>query len=97
MVNPLCPDGTGVKIETMDGQLDLADVSWQLIDSRGRLVGICYAATGPDEFLATPAQALADWAEGRGVRVAQMVAQGYTVRAREHHASCDEYKTVMAS
>lgn len=96
MTNPLCPNGTGVKIETMDGLLDLADVSWQLVNSSGRICGLTVGATGPDDVTATPSQALSQFADTK-TEATQMARDGYTCRPREHHAACDEYMAQRAA
>lgn len=95
MLNPLCPNGTGVFIDTEDGRLDLADVDWLLTNSEGRIVGIAWAATGPDEFDATPASALRRFADSKR-DAERMKRDGYTCRPREHAAACDEYAAHQA-
>lgn len=86
--NPFHPDGTGVFIDTQDGRLDLADVSWLLVTPTGELHGVMSAAV--DELYATPDQALREFSDNRRV-FEKRKRDGYTCRAREHVAACHEY------
>lgn len=84
------PEGCGVSIATVDGTLDLSDVTWQAVAPCGCVSGLIVAAVG-DEFTVTPEQARERFFESSAER-ARDREQGFTYRPREHHTACEEAK-----
>lgn len=87
MPNNWYPEGAGVSISTIDGTLDLSDISWQTVASCGCVCGVRMAAVA-DELLVT-----SDQAAKNGVTAAehaQDVERGFTWRPREHRAAVEE-------
>lgn len=89
--NRLHPNGTGVLVVTPDGTLDLTDVSWQEIAPCGCVEGVHLAAAG-DELLTTPEQAGRAFTQNE-TQYQRYVEQGFTWRAREHRAACEDMNT----
>lgn len=89
MSNHWYPNGTGVTIQTEDGPLDLADVSWQIVRADGFIVSIGHAALPGGEFIASGDQFAHEVYAPK--KWEQLKREGYVARAQEHHASCAQY------
>lgn len=86
---------SGITIETIDGNLDLADVSWQMIAPCGCVSGV-HLAWLPEPYSSEPVvtkdQAARAFAETE-VERKRDEEQGFTFRARERRAAVDELQT----
>lgn len=89
MTNSFFPNGCGVLIETMDGTLDLSDISWQEVAPCGCICGVAMAAT-PNDLLVTAEQAGRHCSEAE---YARDVDRGFTWRPRAHRSAVDELAT----
>lgn len=84
------PEKTGVLVETPDGVLDLANVTWQKVASCGCVAGVAIAADGVD-LRATAEQAGRAFVES-AAEYKRDVERGFTFRPREHRAAVDELR-----
>lgn len=89
MGNTWHPNGCGVAIDTQDGHLDLADVTWQRVAPCGCVSGLTVAAVA-DELVVNAEQARMQFMDS-AAQVERDKERGFTYRPREHRAACDEH------